>query len=157
MSNPTLETNVTLEGFSRIDFEAKKVRKGMRQIGADVRKHARRLIARRAISAAGEYPGRQSGAMMRSIKAKVSRSGFMVVVRPQKTAEMGEDFYPAFLHYGVRQQRDASVAKRHGKQAEGAYRLAPRRNFMTDALEARRDNARSVLRGVLQDSLIPRK
>lgn len=157
MPNPTLETNVTLDGFSRIDFDAKQVRKGMRQIGADVRKHARRLIARRAISGAGEYPGRQSGTLMRAIKAKVSRSGFMVMIRPYKTDEMGKHFYPAYLHYGVRRYRSAALAKRHKKQPEGPYRLAPRRNFMTDALEARRDNARNVLRGVLQDALIPRK
>jgi hypothetical protein len=140
MSNPTLETNVTIDGFSRIDFDKKRVRKGMRIVGRDVQKEARRLVARRAISGAGDYPGRQTGAMWRAIKYKVSRSGFMAIVRPNKTAEMGKDFYPAFLFYGSEKRN-----------------LKARKNFMTDAQSNREQNSRSVLRGVLQDSLIPRK
>lgn len=140
MANPTLETNVTIDGFSRIDFDKRLVRKSMRTIGRDVQKEARRLIARRAISGAGEYPGRVTGALWRAVKYKVSRSGFMAVVRPEKTSEMGKDFYPAFLHYGSKKRN-----------------LAARKNFMTDALDNRQQNARSVLRGALQDALIPRK
>lgn len=157
MSSLQLETNVTIDGFDRIDFDRKKVRKAMGTLGRDVQKESRRLIARRAISGAGEYPGRQSGTLLRSIRYKVSKPGFMVVVGPIRTPEMGKDFYPAFLHYGIRRHRVASIAKRHGKQPEGPYRLAPRKNFMTDALERRQQNARSVLRGALQDALIPRK
>lgn len=139
MSNPTLETNVTIDGFSRIDFDKRLVRKSMRTIGRDHQKEARRLIARRAISGAGEYPGRHTGKLWRAVKYKVSRSGFMVVVRPEKTAEMSF-YYPAVLHYGS--------LKRN---------LAARKNFMTDALNNRRQNTRAVLRGTLQDALIPRK
>lgn len=134
-----LETNVTIEGHSRIDFAKQRIRKTLRQLGADVRKEARRLVARRAISGAGEYPGRQSGALMRSIKARVSRSGFLVRISPTRTEEMGKDFYPAYLNYGV------------------AGRITQRKNYMTDALEARSEHARSVLSAALQDSLIPRK
>lgn len=156
MSDTQLETNVTIDGFDRIDFDRSKVRKSMGKLGRDVQKEARRLIARRAISGAGEYPGKQSGKLWRAVKYKVSRSGFMVVIRPEKTDEM-EYFYPASLHYGIRRYRVAAIAKRHGKQPEGPYRLAPRKNFMTDALTRRDQNVRSVLRGALQDSLIPRK
>lgn len=139
MSNPILETNVTVEGFSRIDFDRRQVRKGMRKIGRDHQKEARRLVARRAISGKGEYPGRQTGRLWRAIKYKVSRSGFMVVARPEKTAEM-DFFYPAPLYYGSRKRN-----------------IEARKNFMTDAMENRRTATRSVLRGVLQDALIPRK
>lgn len=132
------ETNVTIEGHSRIDFDRKKIRKAMRSLGADVRKEARRLVARRAISGAGEYPGRQTGRLMRSIKARVSKPGFLVRVAPTKTSEM-KDFYPAFLGYGVR------------------GRIEKRGNYMTDALEHRSANVRNVLRAALQDALIPRK
>lgn len=140
MSDPKLETNVTIDGFSRIDFDRKQIRKALNSIGRDVRKDARRLVARRVLSGAGDYPGSKTGALLRSIKHKVSRAGFMVVVRPTKTAEMGEDFYPAFLHYGSKKRN-----------------LAARKNFMTDALDNRQENARTVLRAALQDSLIPRK
>lgn len=139
MSSLQLETNVTIDGFDRIDFDRSKVRKSMRGLGRDVQKESRRLIARRAISGAGEYPGRQSGRLWRAVKYKVSRSGFMVVIRPNKTSEM-EFFYPAVLNSGSEKQN-----------------IKARKNFMTDALDNRQQNARSVLRGALQDALIPRK
>lgn len=138
-SHPQLETNVTISGFSRIDFDGRVVRKSMRVLGRDVQKEARRLIARRAISGAGEYPGRMTGRLWRAVKYKVARSGFMVVVRPNKTSEM-EFFYPAVLHY--------SSEKRN---------IAARKNFMTDALENRATPSRAVLRNTLRDALIPRK
>lgn len=148
------ETNVTIEGHSRIDFDRKKIRKAMRSLGADVRKEARRLVARRAISGAGEYPGRQTGRLMRSIKARVSRSGFLVRVAPTKTSEM-KDFYPAFLGYGV---TGRARRKDHKAQVkDGRWKVAPRGNYMTDALEHRSANVRNVLRAALQDALIPRK
>jgi len=156
MSNPQLETNVTIDGFSLIDFNKKQVRKGMRVVGRDVQKEARRLIARRAISGAGEYPGHQSGRLWRAIKYHVSRSGFMVRIQPDKTGEM-KYFYPSSLHYGIRRVRSLALARRHKKQPEGPYRLAPRNNFMIDALDNRNQNVRSVLRNVLKDSLTPRK
>jgi len=134
------EVNVKLDGFSRVDFDKRKIRKTMRVLGRDVQKEARRLIARRAISGAGEFPGRDTGALWRAIKYKVSKPGFLVRVEPAKTAEMGPDFYPAFLLYGSK-KRD----------------LAARKNYMTTALENRRDVARVALRNALQDSLIPRK
>lgn len=157
MSDPKLDVHVKLKGFSRIDFDRSKIRKALRKEGRGVRKEARRLVARRAISGAGQYPGRQSGALQRSIRVKVSRPGFLVVIRPYKTAEMGKDFYPAFLHYGVRRRRIASLAKRHRKQPAGPYRLAPRDNYMIDALESRKSTARTALKSALQDALIPRK
>lgn len=133
-----LETHVSFTGHSRIDFDEKQVRKAMRQLGADVRKTAQRLVARKAISHAGEFPGKQSGALQRSIKARVSRPGFLVRIAPTKTSEM-QDFYPAFLGYGVR------------------GRFAPRKNYMTEAQDKRSDHVRQVLKQTLIDALVPRK
>lgn len=135
-----LELNATLEGFSRIDFDGKKIRKTMRLLGRDVQKEARRLVARRAISGAGDYPGRQTGTLWRAIKYRVSRPGFLVRIQPDKTPEMGADFYPAYLNYGSKKRN-----------------LAKRKNFMTDALESRRDMARSAIKRALKDALVPRK
>lgn len=134
-----LELNVKLDGFSKIDFDKKKIRKTMRTLGRDVQKAARRLVARRAISGAGEYPGRETGRLWRAIKYKVSRPGFLVKIMPVKTADM-DAYYPAFLRYGSKSRK-----------------IAPRKNYMTDALESRRDTARGALRNALQDSLKPRK
>lgn len=149
-----LETNVKIEGFTRLDFDKKKVRKSMGVLGRDVQKAARRLVSRRAVSSAGEYPGRQTGRLQRSIKYKVSRPGFLVRIAPFKTAEMGKDFYPAYLYYGV-----TGHARREDHKAQpknGSWQVAPRGNFMTDALESRSANARQVLMKTLQEALIPR-
>lgn len=149
-----LEVNQTITGHSRIDFDKVKIRRAMRKIGAEVRKEARRLVARRAISVPGQYPGRGTGALMRSIKARVSKPGFLVRIAPDKTSDMGKDFYPAFLWFGV-----TGNARRKDHRAQpknGAWRIAPRENYMIDALESRRESVRSTLRDALMDSLKPR-
>lgn len=134
------EVNVKMEGFSRIDFDKKQIRNAMRNIGRDMQREARKLVSRRAISGAGEIPGRLTGATQRSIKYRVSRPGFLVRIAPFKTAEMGKDFYPAFLHYGSEKNN-----------------LKPRKNYMVEALERRQSNTRSVLSNALENALIPRK
>ena len=135
------EVNVKFDGFTRIDFERKKVRKGMQIIGKDVQKTARKLIARRAISRPGEAPGRMTGATFRSIKYKVSQPGFLVRIAPYRTAEMGDkEFYPAILNVG-------SVK----------INLKRRENYMIEALDRRSSNARIVLLTTLQNALTPRK
>lgn len=150
-----LEVNATITGFSRIDFDKKKIRKVLRAEGAIIRKEARKLVARRAIaSAPGEYPTRQTGALMRSIKVKVSKPGFMVKIAPYKTSEMSA-FYPAFLNNGI-----TGLPARKDRKAQlknGKWRVAPRKNYMIEALNHRRETSRAAILNALQDSLIPRK
>jgi hypothetical protein len=151
-----VEVHVGWTGHTRIDFDKKKIRKALRVRGRDIQKEARRLVARRAVSDAGNMPGRDTGALQRSIKARVSRPGFLVSIRPHKTAEMGDDFYPAFLYYGVR--RDAKRRTDRKKQVDNGkgWRIEPRGNFMTEALARRRDVSQTALKAALQDALIPR-
>ena len=149
--------DVFWEGHSHLDFDKRQIRKAMRAIGADIRKVARKKIARRAVSEAGAAPGKQTGTLQRAIKVKVSKPGLLVRIAPDKTEAMGKDFYPAFLNYGVRRHRSAKAAKNHKKQPEGPYRLAPRENYMEKALEQRKEHARQVLAGALQNALIARK
>ena len=132
-----LEIFETVTGHERIDFDKRQIRAAMRKYGAEVRKDARRRVAARAVSLPGANPGRDSGELFRSIKAKVSKSGFMVRIAPFKTSAM-EAFYPAFLFYGVN------------------GRIQPRRNYMADALDERRESVRTGLRSVLESALIPR-
>lgn len=135
-----LEVNATITGFSRIDFDKKKIRKVLRAEGAIIRKEARKLVARRAIaSAPGEYPTRQTGALMRSIKVKVSKPGFMVKIAPYKTADMTM-FYPGVLSAG-----------------SAKMNIQARKNYMETALDHRREKSRIAILNALQDSLIPRK
>lgn len=134
--------DVSLEGnLERIDFRKVHVRKAMGRIGRVVQFRARRLVARRAISDPGDYPGIESGDLVRSIGYKVSKPGFLVIVRPEKTAGMKE-FYPAFLWYG----------------AEGRSRggdLAPRKNYMIDSMNIKRDYIQRELFRALTRSIKP--
>jgi len=132
------EVNATLVGHQRIDFDKRPIKKALRQQGGGVRTEARRLVARRAVSGPGEMPGRDTGALWRSIKVKVSSGGFWARVSPFKTNEMTM-FYPAVLH--------------HGSERRG---IAARGNYMTEALEKRRTVAQDAIRSALQGALKPR-
>ena len=139
------------DSYGKLDFDKKEIRKAMRRAGALVRADARKLVGKRGASAQGEYPGLGKGRLRRSITYRVSRPGFMVKIEPQKTADM-KYFYPAFLWYGVR--RDAKRGKSHKKQAAtGAWRIAPRANYMVDALNRRADNVRAILRQAFAEAL----
>lgn len=127
----------TLVGHERIDFDKKAIRKVLRQQGGEIRKLARRLVARRGISGPGEMPGRDSGVLMRSIKVKVGSGGFWAKVAPYKTSEM-KVFYPAFLYYGT------------------SRGLAKRDNYMSNALGQRRGAAQVALYDALRNNLKPR-
>lgn len=132
-----ISVHATLEGHSRIDFDKRAIKKALRKAGGDIRKAARRLVARRAVSSPGDFPGRVTGALLRSIKLKVSSGGFWAKVEPQKIPEM-KSFYPAFLFYGTKR----GVAKRS--------------NYMIAALDVQRENVRSQIRDALKHSLVPR-
>ena len=136
--NAGMQISVAFAGHSRIDFDKKPIKKVLRQQGGEVRKVARRLVARRAISAPGEMPGRQTGVLMRSIKVKVASGGFWARISPFKTNEM-EVFYPAFLFHGS--------TKRN---------IQKRANYMAVALDARRLSAQGAIQSALQGALIPR-
>lgn len=149
------EVNVKFEGFQRIDFDKRKMRSAMLTSGKEVQREARRLVSRRVVSRAGEDPGRKTGELRRSIRYSVSRPGFLVRVRPEKTKKMGEHFYPAYLYYGV-----TGLARRKDHKAQpkdGTWRTAPRGNYMVKALDNRAGFVRGVLRRALENALVPRK
>jgi hypothetical protein len=141
------EVNVRLFGFSRIDYDKKPIRKVLRQQIALVRDDARALVSGSSPSSPGEYPGKRTGVLLRAIKSKVLRGGLAAVARPEKTARMGKDFYPAFLKHGVKQ--------RNGKTLNPG--LKPRGDYMVDGLERRSSTATDAIREALQASLVPRE
>lgn len=130
--------NVGLTGHKTIDYDRKAMRKALRQGGGLVRKEARRLLSRRAISAPGEIPGMQTGALKRAIGI-VSRGSKGGWVKVGVRAIKGSIFYPAFLYYG---------SPKTG--------LEKRANFMEMALDNRRTDVKSLIQGALSDSLVPR-
>lgn len=134
--NHSLSVKAEVFGLTRIDFDKKIIKRTLRSEAGAVRKVARRLLSRRAVSVAGQAPGRASGVLMRSIKVKLGSGGFWAKVAPRKTNEM-KVFYPAFLYYGTKN-------------------IAKRENYMAFALETRREAAQAAISGALRVALKPR-
>jgi len=134
-----LQLECGLEFHKSIDYDRKAMRRALNKGAAEIRKAARRLVSRRAISAAGEYPGLQTGTLRKAIGV-VSRGskGGWVKVGVRKIAGM-DMFYPAPLFYGSRKNN-----------------LAARKNYMVDALEEKREPIRGYIRSELANALVPR-
>lgn len=142
------------EGFDRaVDFDKKEIRKAMRKAGARVAKASRKLVSKGERSAPGDYPGRKTGRLAKSIRAKVSRSGFLVRIEPKTGSGIpASEPYYAYLFYGVR--RGAKRRTDHKAQtASGPWRIRPRRNYMVDALEAESGAVRADLSDALAKAL----
>ena len=159
---------VGLQFHKIIDYDRKAMRQALVKGGAEVRKEARRILSRRAISMAGEFPGQQTGALKRSIGV-VSKGtgGGWVKIGPRSIPK--SKFYPAFLFYGTRVRNskganiDARVWRKRTRYLSAAtistvsdQRLMPRGNFMTAALDTKRESVRGNIREALKNSLVPR-
>jgi len=134
-----LETKVTFnKGFKVFDMflHRKTMRQAMERVGKDVQISARALVSRRSKSRSGQYPGRRTGVLRRSIRYRVSFPGFMVTIQPEKTKEMGKYFYPAFLNKGSKKRN-----------------FSARRNYMEAALKEKRNEARKVIRRALRNAI----
>lgn len=133
-----LDLRVGLEFHKIIDYDRKAMRRALRGGGADIRKEARRLLSRRAVSAPGDIPGMQTGMLKRAIGiVSMGSKGGWIKVGPKSIK--GSVFYPAFLFYG---------SPKTG--------LVKRANFMETALQNKRDVVRDRIQIALKDSLVPR-
>ena len=156
------------DNFQRDAFDKRKIRAGMRKVGL--------LIVQRAqmnlVLGKGQvgYPVNRTGATVESVTYKVSRSGFLVRISPTKTSAM-EEFYPAYLHYGVkkgRKLRKLAPGKGKGKsnrrargeraaamaeRAAGEWRIKPRDNYMADALQDSASQVQSILSTAFANAL----
>lgn len=133
-----VELRVGLEFHRTIDYDRRALRKALVKGAAQIRKEARRIVSRRAISVAGEFPGLQTGALKRAIGivSRGSKGGWIKIGVRTIPNSM---FYPAVLFYG---SRKTGVEKRA--------------NFITAALANKREGVRSEIRAALKDSLVPR-
>jgi len=157
------------DSFAREAFDKRKIRAGMRKVGRLVTQRAQMNLA--LGKGQGGYPVNRTGATLESIKYKVSRSGFMVKIAPSKTPAMTA-FYPAYLHYGVRegsrvralapgQGRGKSNRRARGARADliaarqaGGWRISPRDNYMTDALQDSKPEVQAILSQAFAASLL---
>ena len=137
--NPEFHVHVKMAGFKQIDFDKRSVRKKIKRVAGIVRLQARALLSKRAVSEAGEIPGRRSGLLVRSIRVKLMSRGIMgAVVGPQRIAGMKE-FYPIILIAGSETRN-----------------IQPRLNPMPEALEQRRSEVSRAVADALWESLKPR-
>jgi len=154
MSNSaSIDGYLHVEGFDNFErdaFDKRKIRAGMRKVGLLITQRAQMNLA--LGKGQDGYPVNRTGATVESVSFKVSRSGFLVRISPTKTSAM-EEFYPAYLHYGVKKGRKlGKLAPGKGKgksnrraigvraaalaeRAAGEWRIKPRDNYMADALQ----------------------
>lgn len=156
MTAPRMAAYMHIDGFDTFEkevFNRAKVRAGFRAVGRLVTGRAQMNLA--LAKGADGYPVKRTGALIDSIRFRVSRSGFMVKIMPEKTAEMAA-YYPAYLHYGVKQggRVKGQAGKRRSKgaraeamaaRAAGGWRIAPRDNYIADALDDSSPRVRSIL------------
>jgi len=139
------DINIRVEGFSRIIYNNRELRKAIKAGGILVQREARRLVSSSAVSSAGDFPGKNSGALRRSIRMKVGSGGGYVTVAPRMTEEIRRnttgpndgkaDFYPMFLHRGT------------------SRGIQPRKDYMQTALDNKSYAIRGAIHRALQNAL----
>lgn len=172
MSNSaSVDGYLHFEGFDKFErdaFDKRQIRAGMRKVGRLVTQKAQMNLA--LGKGQDGYPVNRTGATVASISFKVSRAGFLVRVAPTKTSAM-EEFYPAYLHYGVKKgRRPGKLAPGKGKgrknrraagararlvaeRAAGEWRITPRDNYMADALQDSSSQVEAILKAAFAAAL----
>lgn len=141
------------EGFKRIDYDPKVMRKAIKRVAKDVREEARKLISRKAVSLPGTFPGKDTGEMQRSIQIEMSKSGYSAVVRPTQTKEMKE-YYPAFVVYGHRAPNKETATSRRSHRKRFGFKVAlPRENFVKAAAERHRKQFETEMSQALAEAI----
>lgn len=138
-----IELHASIVGHSKIDFDKRVINRELRKQARRVQRRSRRMVATRAISEAGQYPGKQSGALQKAIDIvrPFKSTAFWIKVEPTtaKIKQTGKIYYPAILHHGSK-----------------ARNISPRGNYMADALDQESEVIRSGLQQALAEALIPR-
>ena len=146
MKKPEFQFHISeTDNFVSYDFDRRSVRKSMRRAAKVVRDRSRRLV--NVTGKRNNYPSRRTGALANSIRSRLSRSGFLARIAPEKTSRM-KAFYPAYLHYGVKNNplRGAERAKaRRRGTLSGTWRIKPRNNYMVDALRSSTRTVKEIL------------
>ena len=130
--------------FKFYDFDTKKLKPYLRQIGKDVRKGSRRRLSVVGRSQPGAAPGKQTGVLSKSVKYRVTRTGFSVFIRSEKRPEM-KVFYPAFVFFGHAGP---------GRGGTGEKLVKPRQNvFQAEAADYGRTKFPEIAKEALDASI----
>ncbi|MBI0275665.1 hypothetical protein I6H07_07415 [Hafnia alvei] len=174
--------HVDFPGAQTVQFKRPVVRRAFAKIGKEIQKTARDRVSSHRGSLPGQDPGWESGELYKSIgfyvpRATGRRPGFMVAIAPNQKRGRGmtpiqakdgpnsSGFYPAYLQFGVRRGARAQIKKgKHGKEVRvkkagasggSGWRIAPRANFMTEALADKKSWAERTLFNALKRAVIP--
>ena len=136
--------------LKRTDLDKKALRPYFRRIGNAIRKTARKKAGARRVSQRGEYPGKQTGGLVKAIKVKTFKSGYGLKVyqdMPQNARITKEKwrFYPAFLRFGVK--------RRHKGEKQDSWRIEPRRDYVADAAEEHQAKSMDIVMEGINASL----
>ncbi|ATW30092.1 hypothetical protein BJP41_06875 [Candidatus Williamhamiltonella defendens] len=152
-------------------FNRLLVRRAFMKIGQRHQEEARRrLMKRGGRSQAGETPRWQTGRLAQSIGYHVPRPasrrpGLMVKIAPNQKRGIGSqdiagDFYPVFLHHGVR-SASYGMPKQHKRQKRhhksGGWRIEKRQNYMVATLMRLKSWTCYTLKKALRKSLRPER
>ncbi|WP_417536102.1 hypothetical protein [Methylophaga sp.] len=129
-----VDSVVKVESLSLWDFDRDVLTDGLRSEGKLQAKDAKRLVARKAISKAGEYPGKRSGVLQRSIKTKMFRNGLGVYITHQMPR--GQFRYPFVLVNG---------SSKNGIKA--------RKDYIVDTFTSRRSAVLAMIQASLKKSI----
>ena len=161
MASPLMFETQLQKPLTYADFDTKVLKKNFRKVGGEVRKIARRLVSKKAISRAGGFPGMDTGLLRKSIQAKVSRSGFSVGIASYPINGM-DVFYPPFVYWGHRgpgSDRDANGdqdSKQTGKRRSGKKVAPARKNYIVEAANRYgQTKYQQVMEKVLVDAIKP--
>lgn len=129
----TANSRVTLTQFQLWDFDLTQLSDGLSREGKLIRRDARRLVARGAISKAGEYPGKDSGTLRRTISFKKFSNQLGVYITQKMKS--GQYRYPFALI--------------NGSPETG---LEPRADYIADTFEERKVYVQQMLRNAMKKS-----
>lgn len=136
------DSGIKVENLSIWDFDRDQLKDEIKDQSTQARKHARRLVARKVISGAGDFPGKDSGLLARSIFVKRFRSGMgFYITHKMKDKQFR---YPFVLAYG----RKAGVAA--SGRAYGA--IEPRKDYIAVTVKQRRKSIINAFRKALFDA-----
>lgn len=115
----TERSEIRIESLSLWDFDLDVLRDRLKTEGREYRRDSRRLVARKVISGAGEFPGKRTGRLQQTIAVKQFRSGLgFYITHKMKSNEFR---YPFVLAYGST-KRGISPRKDHIAETVNARR-----------------------------------
>ena len=113
------QSQIKIDSLSLWDFDLDVLRDRLKEERKEYRKEARKRVARDVISGGGEYPGKRTGNLQKTIFVKYFRSGLgFYMTHKMKKDEIR---YPFVLAYGSKKRS-----------------ISPRKDYMEDTVIARR-------------------